>query len=185
MRIPIQGLNFFNESLIRIFIDHSLFRLPYDLRSTNIIETVLCCIFNKSWFYCRILNGYCSAASDIYAWIFLFFKLAGHFLRYFGTFSRLHSIIWGLLQAFIGLPILPGSIKIAFSIHCIATCLQKSKVGIISPQFWKFPDASAVLTSVTARYHAKLRSGKNLVSHVLYSEIWEWRLLLWLSTWWR
>ena len=72
-----------------------------------------------------------------------------------------------------------------FSIISCASFLQDCKVGINFPPLQKCPSASAVFTSVTAKYHAKFLSGQNLVAHVLSIGIGECLLLLWSSTWWR
>ena len=56
------------ESPVRIFINHLLLNIPYYLRITQSIEKFLCCICNKLWFDFRILDGSCSAASDLSAW---------------------------------------------------------------------------------------------------------------------
>ena len=113
----------------------------------------------------------------------LFFSRASHFPQEFETFFSLHSTIWGPLKARIGLTISSGSVTILFFIQCISNCLRKAKVGIIFLPFWKCPYASAVFTSTTYRYHAKSRSGQNLVAHVLSSEIGDCCLFLWSSTW--
>ena len=63
--------------------------------------------------------------------------------------------------------------------------LLNFKFGIHFPPLRKCPSASAVFTSVTAKYHAKFLSGQNLVSHFLSIEIVACLLLLWSSTWWR
>ena len=70
-----------------------------------------------------------------YFWLVFFSSSASHFLLYFGTFSSLHSTSWGLLQACIGPSISPSCVPIVFSIHCIANCLQNSKLGIMLPLF--------------------------------------------------
>ena len=53
------------------------------------------------------------------------------------------------------------------------------------PPLRKCPSASAVFTSVRARYNAEFLLGQNLVSHVLSIEIGACIILLWSSTWWR
>ena len=46
-------------------------------------------------------------------------------------------------------------------INCITDYLQKYKVGIMLPPFWKCLDASAVFISITEMYHTNLRSWQN------------------------
>ena len=71
------------------------------------------------------------------------------------------------------------------SIISCTSFLLKYKVGINFPPLRKCPYASAVFTSITAKYHAKFLSGQNLVAHVISIEIGACLLLLCLSTWWR
>ena len=65
-----------------------------------------------------------------------------------------------------------------------ASVLQNFKVGIDFLPFRKCPSASAMFTSVTARYHAKFLSCHILVSHVLSIAIVACILLLCSYTWW-
>ena len=104
----------------------------------------------------------------------------------FSTCYTFYAVVWNLLQAEFhylcfskGLNRSTNITRIcsnSISMHCIAKFPQKFKVGIILPPFCKCPDASDVVASITARCHANLRNGQNLLDHVISSEIGYWRL---------
>ena len=68
--ILIQGKKFKNWNTVKIFINHSLLHIPCCLRITQSIEKFLYFIWNNSCFDYHILNGSCSADSNISAWCF-------------------------------------------------------------------------------------------------------------------
>ena len=104
------------------------------------------------WYSCLTFLNFCLSVVDP----FVLFTLRS----VQATIDGVHVVPLSLPESTMYPPML-------FSIISCESFLLNCKVGINFPPLRKFPSASAVFTSVTAKYHAKFLSGHNLVAHVL------------------